>query len=276
MHMKWGVIGTGNMGNILIDAWITSNTIEKDQLYITNRTIDKAYKIQDKYPGVHVIENIETLIKKSDILYICVKPLEIYPLIKLINPLLKENQCIVSITSPYSVSRLESLVSCQVARMIPSITNRALAGVTLVTFGERISKEMEGYLLQSVRIFSSPVAIEDGITRVSSDIVSCGPAFFGFLAQRFIKAAAEETNISETDATLLTSEMLKGYGKLLEDGHYTLPELIEKVCVKGGVTGEGIKVFEQELGQLFNHLFQKTHEKYEEDKEKINSQIYNR
>jgi competence protein ComER len=44
-----------------------------------------------------------------------------------------------------------------------------------------------------------------------------------------------------------------------------LPTLQEKVCVKGGITGEGIKVLEAELGDVFEHLFQATHRKFEED-----------
>ncbi|WP_138415674.1 late competence protein ComER [Aquibacillus sediminis] len=271
--MKWGVIGTGNMGQVLIDAWLSSNVIEQDQLYITNRTIDKAYTIQQQYPNLHVCETAEQLVSQVDIIYICVKPLEIYPLLTKLRDQLSKDQCIVSITSPFSVERLESVVPCQVARMIPSITNRALAGITLVSFGEQITKEMKGYLLQSSRLYSTPEIIDNNVTRMASDMVSCGPAFFGYLAQHYIDTACKETDIDQELATQLTEKMFIGFGKLLEDGHYTLPELIDKVCVKGGVTGEGIKAMEVELGELFPHLIHATHTKYFEDITKIGAQL---
>ncbi|WP_226036962.1 late competence protein ComER [Aquibacillus saliphilus] len=271
--MKWGVIGTGNMGEILIDSWMSSHVIEENNLYITNRTINKAYSIKERYPSVHVCEDVYHLVEKVDIIYICVKPLEIHPLLVGLYGSLRKDQCIVSITSPYSVARLESLVPCQVARMIPSITNRALSGVTLASFGEQITKEMKAYLLQSSRIYSTPKIIEDNITRMASDIVSCGPAFFGYLAEQFIEAATYETDINKKMATNLTEKMFIGFGKLLEDGHYTLPELIEKVCVKGGVTGEGIKAMDQDIGELFHNLIQATHAKYQEDIDKVNNQM---
>ncbi|MBM7569599.1 late competence protein ComER [Aquibacillus albus] len=271
--MKWGVIGTGNMGEILIDAWMSSNVIEQEQLFIINRTINKAYTIQERYPGIRVCEDIHELIEHVDIIFICVKPLEIHPLLVDIYHYLRKDHCIVSITSPYSVSRLESLVPCQVARMIPSITSRSLSGITLITFGNQISKEMKGYLLQSSRLYSSAQLIEDNVTRMASDIACCGPAFFGFLAEQFIKTASEETQISEEIASDLTEKMFIGFGKLLEDGHYTLPQLIEKVCVKGGVTGEGIKALEGSLGGLFHELIHATHDKYREDIEKISKQM---
>lgn len=70
----------------------------------------------------------------------------------------------------------------------------------------------------------------------------------------------------------LASEMLIGLGELLRKRHYSLQTLQEKVCVKGGITGEGIKVLENELGEVFEHLFQATHVKFEEDLKKINRQ----
>ncbi|WP_077621443.1 late competence protein ComER [Sediminibacillus massiliensis] len=272
--MKWGVIGTGNMGSILIHAWMSSRVISEDELFVTNRTIDKAISLQEEYKGIHVCETPAAVASQVDILFICVKPGQIFPLLTELYPVLKPEQCLISITSPYSVKRLESLVPCQVARMIPSITNRALAGITLFTFGSRINKEMKGYLLQSSRLFSNPEVIDEDITRIASDFVSCGPAFFSFLAQKYIEAACLETKISKETASKLIEKMFIGYGKLMEDGHFTLEELIGKVCVKGGITGEGIKVIEEDVGEMFYHLVLKTHDKYREEKKKISCQIY--
>jgi competence protein ComER len=71
----------------------------------------------------------------------------------------------------------------------------------------------------------------------------------------------------------MASDMIIGMGKLLEKEIFTLPTLQDKVCVKGGVTGEGIKVLEAELGEMFVHVFQKTHEKFDEDIELVHNQF---
>ena len=72
------------------------------------------------------------------------------------------------------------------------------------------------------------LVIEEDITRVSSDIASCGPAFFSYLLQCFINAAVDKTNITHEEATTLVSEMVVGMGKLLEKGIFTLPTLQKK------------------------------------------------
>lgn len=272
--MNVGFVGTGNMGRILIEAFLDANVLSPSSIYITNRTIKKAEKIQESYPSINLCLTVEEVVKNADYIFICVKPLDIHPLLMKIREQLHEKQCLISITSPLTVEQIESMVSCQAARVIPSITNRALSGVSLFTFGSRCSMEAKLTIKELFSHISTPIEIENNITRIASDIVSCGPAFFSFLLQKFIEAAVKETEISQEKAVQLASEMLIGLGKLIESGHYTLPALQKKVCVKGGVTGEGIKVLDSEIGDLFIHLFQRTHAKYDEDVKVVTEQFH--
>ncbi|RSK27917.1 late competence protein ComER [Bacillus sp. HMF5848] len=271
--MKIGIIGTGNMGTIILEAFIESLAVAPSNLIITNRTIQKAYTLQQAYPDIQVVASPKEVAQLADIIFVCTKPLDINPLLASIAEELVPEKTIVSITSPISVEQLESAVNCQVVRAIPSITNRALAGVSLLTFGNRCKQQTKDYVNGLFSQISTTIEIENDITRVSSDIVSCGPAFISFILQDFIRAAVAETKISTETATSLVSGMMIGFGKLLEKEVFTLSTLQEKVCVKGGITGEGIKVLEQELGPVFNHLFQATHRKYREDLNEVSHQF---
>lgn len=274
-HVKIGIIGTGSMGSILIESFIESTAVTPSQLIITNRTIEKAYAFKEKFPDLQVVESSKDVARAADILFICVKPLQFQPLLKELNSVLTKEQLLISITSPISISQLESAVSCKTARIIPSITNRALAGTSLVTLGTTCNADDYETLNSLLRHISTPVIIEENITRVASDIASCGPAFFSYLVQGFIEAAVRQTEITKEEATQLASEMMIGFGKLLEKEIFTLPTLQERVSVPGGVTGEGIKVLREELGDMFDLLFQQTHAKYDEDLEKVKDQFNN-
>ncbi|UII54946.1 late competence protein ComER [Cytobacillus spongiae] len=265
--MKIGFIGTGNMGRILIEALIDGNAVSPSSMMVMNRTKQKALKIQEVYEAVTVVDKAEDIARNAELVFICVKPHDVYPVLQTIKPYLNENKCVVSITSPISVEQIETIVDCSVARAIPSITNRALAGVSLLSFGNQCTHGWRDLLQDMFRAISTPMEIEEDITRVASDIVSCGPAFFSYLTRRFIEGAVEETEIDEEAATKLASDMLIGLGELLRKGFFTLPTLQEKVCVKGGITGEGIKVLEDGLGDVFNQLFQATHRKFDDDLE---------
>lgn len=270
--MKIGIIGTGNMGRILTEALLDGEVISPSSLTITNRTIQKALQLKDIYEDIHVAADGKAVAKRSSLIFICVKPHDVYHVIKDISPFLSKEKCVVSITSPISVKQIEAVAPCSVARIIPSITNRALKGVSLLSFGNGCDSVWRCKIKELLGNISTPIEIEDNITRVASDIVSCGPAFFSYLAQRFIMAAVKETEIDQETATTLSAEMLIGLGELLKKGFYTLPTLQEKVCVKGGITGEGIKILENELGDVFDHLFQATHAKFQDERERIKEQ----
>jgi competence protein ComER len=274
--MNIGIIGTGNMGRILVEAFIDGKAVSPASLMITNRTKSKALMLKNKYKEIKIGRSGEDVVAESDLVFVCVKPLDVFPILQEINPHLTKDKCLISITSPISTEQLENKLECSVVRAIPSITNRALAGVSLLTYGNHCTKAWKGYVQQLFAKMSVPIEIEEKVTRVASDIVSCGPAFFSFLLQRFIQAAVKETGIEEKMATKLASEMIVGFGDLLKQGHYTLPTLMEKVCVKGGITGAGINVLEEELGEVFEHVFQATQKKFNEDLEKVKLQLSNK
>ncbi|MBB2480066.1 late competence protein ComER [Bacillus sp. APMAM] len=271
--MKIGIIGTGNMGTILVESFVDSKAISPSNLYIINRTSAKAKKLQNKYPLIHICNDIPEIIHTCDLIFLCVKPLEMHPLLTKYKDLFSKDKCLVSITSSVSVEQLSSVTQCSCARAIPSITNRALAGVSLLTFSPTCDEYWKRTIKELLAYISIPLEIDQNITRVSSDIVSCGPAFFSYLTQAFIDAAVKKTNIDTSSATILAGEMLVGLGDLLKKGFYTLPTLQEKVCVKGGITGEGIKVLENELGDVFENIFIATHEKFNEDVEAVKKQF---
>ena len=273
--MKVAIIGTGNMGSILLEAWREAGAVPEGSFYITNRTEAKAKALKARFPGIHT-GSARVSAASADIIFLCVKPHDIPGVIQDIHPVLREEQCLVSITSPVSVSQLESAVPCACARLIPSITNRALAGVSLLTFGEHCPEEWQNKITELASAFSEPVRIENEVTRAASDIVSCGPAFFSYLARAFIDGAVRKTSIDEETAVILTENMLTGLGELLRKEIYTLPALQEKVCVKGGITGEGIKVLEEGTGDMFARLFQATQEKFKEDVEELEKQFNSR
>ena len=74
---------------------------------------------------------------------------------------LTKDKCLISITSPVSVEQLESVVECSCVRIIPSITNRALAGVCLVTYGTNCSDVRKVYLEQLSHRIGKPVEIDN-------------------------------------------------------------------------------------------------------------------
>ncbi|WP_175614901.1 late competence protein ComER [Piscibacillus halophilus] len=267
--MKWGIIGTGNMGQVLLHALTSSHAVDQHDLYLYNRTFMKAYALKRQYQNVHVVQTVDSIVSECDIIFLCAKPKEIIEIATKLKDEVSEEQTIISITSSVSVEHLESILPCTVARMIPSITNRALSGVTLLTFPQHIKSDKKEIILQTCKHFSTPVEVEEEHVRIASDIVSCGPAFLSYILEEMIQSAIRKTGLPKEQATTLVEQMVIGYGKLFKENIYDFSSLKEKVMVKGGITGEGMVALEDSFINVFDHVFDATHDKFYTEKEHI-------
>ncbi|MCO7175660.1 late competence protein ComER [Sporolactobacillus kofuensis] len=265
--MRIGLIGTGNMGTLIVDALVKSKAAKPRCISVTNRTKQKAVDLAKKHRKLKVYSTPKEVLQHADIVFLCVKPAQFHPLLKSLRSDWHPNQIAISITSPISVRQLESLIPCQVVRVIPSIVNQSLSGSTLVTFGSSMTDLQKSKLWAILSQFSHPIEIDEENIRVASDLSSCGPAFLSYLLQKMIDGAVMSTSISKKQATQLTTEMVSGIGKLLEEQIFTLKQLEEKVTVKGGITGVGLSVLEEANNGAFEKLFLETQKKFKEDQQ---------
>ncbi|WNC16828.1 late competence protein ComER [Brevibacillus brevis] len=261
-----GFIGTGSMGSILIEALLSAKALSPSQIVIYNRTPAKADALAERHPGLLIASDNADLAKQVKVLLLCVKPLEYRAMLEQLAPALGPEHLVITITSPIKLDQLEDQVPCAVARVVPSITNAARSGISLCEFGSRIQEPQKKYILNLFSHISHPVLVTEKFLRVASDITSCGPAFLSYLLQQMIQDASTETGISQEAATYLATQMLIGMADLLKENVFTLPTLQQRVCVPGGITGEGLVALENGVPGLFAEVFRRTHAKFAEDK----------
>lgn len=271
--MRVGFIGTGSMGTVLIEAFIRSGALNPEQITATNRTIGKAERLAEQYPGLHVSLSGREVATASDLIFVCVKPGEYRAVFDDIVPVVRAEQILVSITSPVLIRHLEELVPCKIAKVIPSITHYVLSGSSLCIYSDRMLPEDKELLENLLSHIGCPIRVSEQHTRISSDITSCGPAFLAYFLQRFVEAAVAMTGIPEEEAIQLISEMTLGTGKLLTTGGFTPVSLQKRVAVPGGITAEGLRIMEKELHGVFDDLIRTTHSKYDEEVEKVEARM---
>ncbi len=272
--MKIGFIGTGSMGKMLVEAFLASKALEPQQIIITNRTFDKAKQLADSFPGVIASRSNKEVTEKSNVVFICVKPLEYKDVLAQIKSSLLPEHIIVSITSPVLIAHLEEELDCKIAKVIPSITNSVCSGASLCMFSNRMTACDKQLIEQLFSNISNPLAISENHTRIVSDISSCGPAFFSFLLEKFIEAAVSETAIERDEAEQIAGNMLLGTGMLLTEGKLSTAQIQERVAVPGGITAKALDLLREDTAGMFEKLIQTTHEKYYEDLHKVTEAFY--
>ncbi|WP_433939008.1 late competence protein ComER [Paenibacillus lautus] len=269
--MKVGFIGTGSMGSLLIDAFIQSGALLPEQIRVSNRSPEKPLQLAKRHPGLTVCSSNTETASQSDLLFLCIKPLEFKTVIGEIKDRLETRQIAISITSPVQLIHLESSLPCKVAKIIPSITNFTGGGASLCMYGSRIKEEDRQLIESLLSYISRPLKILESHTRITSDFSSCGPAFLSLFMEKWIDAAVEMTGIDRRTLNALAGEMLLGTGKLLTEEGFSPEELQKRVAVPGGITAQALALLESNLNGLFYQLIQTTHDKYEEDLAKLDA-----
>lgn len=274
--MTVGVIGTGNMGSVLIDAMLRAGALEPESLMIHNRTTAKALEIAKRWPGIQVsCSPVETAVS-SEVLFLCVKPLEFRSVLDKISMFLRREQILVSITSPVMIQKLEQSVSCKVAKVIPSLTNHESSGATLCMYGKRMTERDKERLETLLSAISVPVRIDERHVRAGSDLTSIGPAMLACIVEQMVDAAVKRSGMSRREAERLACEMVLGTGLLLTSGRFSLSDVQQKISVPGGITAKALDALRQQTEGLFDDILATTHRKFDEDVAKANAILENR
>lgn len=258
--LRIGFIGTGSMGGMLIRSFVRSHD-QDVEVAAFNRTPSKLEEITALYPNVQQMDSAFAVAQSCDIIFICVKPKNVREVLDAIQPALTSEKFIVSINSVWSIESLETETPCKVVKIIPSITQEAMAGVILTMYGSRLTAADRNLISCLLKSISQPIDIWEDDVRISSDLSSCGPAFFSFLLGAFASAAVRVGGISREQASELVKHMIYGVGKLLVEEDYSFEEIVQRVSVPGGVTAEGVKVLEQSAEGMFEEVFYATRQK---------------
>lgn len=256
-----GIIGTGSIGSMLARKFVESKAVSPSDLSAYNRSPEKLKELED-LSGISPAMNNTDVAKRSDLIFICVKPAEVKDVITEIRPFLDETKNIVSAASDISLEKLTEWSGTAPVRIIPSVTSEALAGVTIVVFGDDVSESIrEEVLLLTGSIGRPFVTTEDQISQLS-DITSSSPAIFVSLIQQYALAASRRGGISKENAEFLARETFIGTAKLMLEKGYDFDCLISRVSTEGGITAEGIDVVEDQIPFVFDEVLLKMAEKH--------------
>jgi len=266
-----GFIGIGTMGSMLIEAFLQAGAFRPENVFIHNRTPQKAQAVAEKHPGVTVAESNAAVAVHAELLFLCIKPLEFHSVLEEIAPHLTPSKTVVVIASPVQLRHLAERIPSKLIKFIPSLTNLAHSGACLLTFHPRISADERAQWLQLFASIGTPVEITETYTRIASDLSSCGPAFLSLILTQMVDAATEETGLPRPLAEKLAIQMLGGTAQLLLEEGLSLEEIQRRIAVPGGITQQGLHLLADQMAGVFHRLFRTTQAKFVEDVEKIES-----
>ncbi|MBI2136882.1 pyrroline-5-carboxylate reductase [Candidatus Woesearchaeota archaeon] len=242
LNIKLGFIGTGRMATALIKSILNSKLISPKSIYcsdVKKENLNNAH-IQFK---INLSDNLGVC-TQADIIFLCVKPQDIVELLKETSKNTK-NKLVVSIAACITLATLEShLKNARIIRVMPNIPCLVGEMAAVYALGKKATGNDKQILLAILSAAGRVFELNEELFPSATALSGCGPAFFAYFIDGFVKAAIKQ-GLQPDIALQLAEQTCLGTGKLLLETKMQPAELIKMVASPNGVTEAALKVFEQ-------------------------------
>lgn len=241
---KVGVIGLGNMGHAVLRGLASPAGACRRLLGGYDCNTAKARSV-GRSLGVSVYPSVKDLVGFSDIVIIAVKPQNFDELARELSGNVS-GKLVISVAAGIKTRYIEKTINAgtRVVRVMPNTPALVGAGITAVCRGKYASS---ADLKAAEKIFSSvgsTIVIGEKYFDLVTAISGSGPAYFFYLKEALIEAAAK-MGMDRDVARALVSKTALGAAKLLIETGHEPGILRQRVTSKGGTTEEAIKVFDK-------------------------------
>lgn len=265
MDRKIGIIGYGSMGRMLVEKFLDSKAASAENLLVANRTIEKIVHLKDKCT---VCESNQELVTEADIVFLCVRPVDMKDILSEIKDYIKEDSLLVSLNGSIMFEQLIQICKGKIAKAIPSVTAEVNQSQTLVCYNEQVTDVDKECLTGLLSYMGMVIELPENEMGMGSELVSCMPGFIAAIFQELCASAKKHTSLSESQIARMVLHTMVGTGTLMREKEYSFEDVIARVATKGGITEEGTKVIEEQFPKVADQVFDKTLEKRRQTTEK--------
>ena len=239
-----GIIGTGQMGEAIADGLLADNKVDQSTLYLCDHKSDKAEMFAKK--GINFTTNIEEVVKNVKNILLCVKPLDVGPILLKMRPLLSDDQVIISIAAGITLDSMETTLNKPnpIIRVMPNNCCIVKASATVYCLGKYATQQHAKcfeYLMSSLGLVALTT---EKLMDTFTGFTGTGPAY-AYLFIQSLADGAVRNGVPREQAIKFAAQILYGAGKLvLESGKHPA-YLIDAVMTPAGTTAEGMLVLEK-------------------------------
>lgn len=251
-----GFLGAGNMAQAMIKGMVEGG-FSHNHVFASNRSVGKLQKLQDLYK-IETFTSNETLVEKSDIVILSVKPQDLLAAIEPLTAAFNPNQIVISIAAGITIETLEKFMpSCRIARVMPntpSIIGRGVIGYVTNEKDEALETLVEDLFAPLGKVIKN----EDE-DQFEALMVGCSSGTgFVFELMTYWQEWLQEHGFEDEDARQMTIETFLGAAMLATQSKDSIEDLQSRVASKKGVTAAGLQSMrELEIERALRISFEK-------------------
>jgi len=274
MNKNTGFIGLGNMGSMMLDQFLKLNLLKENDVYIANRSREKLDNFAKNYPFLNICENNTEIAQKCNRIIICVEPSNVPTVLLEIIPYLNEESYLMISTSTVAYVDLYKIHMGKITKFMPTLNSTVRSGITLVCHNELVTEEDKKFFEGLMSEISEVNIIKEEDVKLCHNLTGSLPAIISEIMLELVRAASKHSiNVTDEQIEHMTMVSLAGASKLFIEKNMKFEDTINKVSTKGGITYEGIKIYQKTLPSVFEEAFDVTIKKYADITENVSNVI---
>lgn len=234
-----GFVGFGHMAQVIFRAIDRARLIPRSQVSFLRRNPEKMRQNEQEF-GI-TSTTLETLVKKSEIIVLGIRPNQAEPILKELGRLGVGSKMVVSLLAGVKLGFYQKYLGhgTPLLRVMPNIASAVGEGMSVFTYGPNPSTEFRSLTNLLFTCMGEVIEVPEPLMDISCGIAGSGPGF----VFRLIDAMAREgvkQGLSYEKSLKMAAQTFLGSAKLILKGGQ--PEtLIQQIATPNGTTEAGFK-----------------------------------
>jgi pyrroline-5-carboxylate reductase len=239
MTDKIAIIGSGMMGTAIVKSLVKANYAGK--IFAADFQDEKLKGVEAL--GVPVTADNRKASAKADIIFVCVKPVDVEKVLQEINKEIKD-KILISIAATLPVAYLKKMIpEAKIVRAMPNIAVSVQAAYTAFCCDNDVTSEDK----KRVKAILNTMGISEEISEKYMDVITglsgSGPGYLSIIAEAMVYAGLK-MGLPREIAAKASAQTLLGTAKLMLEANETPAKIRDMVTTPGGTTIEAIYAIE--------------------------------
>lgn len=244
-QFKLGVIGCGFMAQSILKGVVLSDFLNEKKIIVSDVSDDRLDAVADL--GVRITDDNEFVAQNSEFLIFAVKPQNFDEVIKSLNGFKPDK--VISVMAGVKKNTIKNafgVSAVKVARCMPNLPCSIGSGVTGIDMSDfnRTLDDVE-FISNVFNCIGTVLSIDESKMDAVTGISGSGPAYVFMFIDSLVDAGVQH-GLSRDEAKILAVQTVLGAAEIVERDEVPIPELVKRVCSKGGTTIEAVKSLEEQ------------------------------
>ncbi|GAB6165361.1 pyrroline-5-carboxylate reductase [Thermostilla marina] len=244
MGTRIGFIGAGRMAQALAGGMIRSAIVQPRDVTASDPS-EAARKAFQEATGADSVDDNETVVNRSDVIFLAVKPQQLAAALEPIRDCFEEAKLVVSIAAGVGLTKLMEWTGgrCRLIRVMPNTPCLVGEGASAYCLGPHAT-EQDGELVEGLLgAVGCVVRVDEKQMDAVTGLSGSGPAFV-YVAIEALADAGVRVGLPRSVALTLAAQTVKGAAEMvLRSGEHP-GALKDAVASPGGTTIAGLHALE--------------------------------